>query len=42
MRAFGVTAVGALFTVAGAALGAAVGALAGAPVAAPKAKETKA
>ena len=38
----GVTGVGALFTVAGAALGAAVGALAGAPVAAPKAKETKA
>jgi hypothetical protein len=38
----GVTGVGALFTVAGAALGAAAGALAGAPAAAPKAKETKA
>lgn len=37
----GVTGVGALFTVAGAALGAAAGTLAGAP-AAPKAKETKA
>ncbi|HYQ82081.1 MAG TPA: hypothetical protein VEP68_11290 [Anaeromyxobacteraceae bacterium] len=38
----GVTGVGALFTVAGAALGAAVGALAGAPVTAAKAKEHKA
>ncbi len=38
----GVTGVGALFTVAGAALGAAAGTLAGAPVSAPKAKETKA
>ena len=38
----GVTAVGALFTVAGATLGAAIGALSGAPAAEPKAKEHRA